>query len=287
VKYAFIQKHRKSHSITRLCSALDVSRCGFYAWRERPPSQRERDDAVLLDKIRTIHQRYRQTCGSDKTWHLLKAQGEHCGRHRVARLRRTHSIEAIRMKRFRGSYAARNSEPAANNVLNREFATDRPNATWVADTTFVPTRQGWLYLAIVLDLYSRQIVGWAMSASNNRELVCNALNMAIVRRRPKAGLLHHSDRGITYTSVQYRALLEENGMQISMSRVGNCHDNAVAESFFANLKNELTFYRDFRTRQEARSAIFDYIELFYNRKRPHQTLNYKSPVEYETMQAVA
>jgi transposase InsO family protein len=287
VKYAFIEKHRKSHSITRLCDALDVSRCGFYAWRDRPPSQRERDDAVLLDKIKTIHQAYRQACGSDKTWRLLKAQGDSCGRHRVARLRRAHDIEAIRMKRFRGSYAARNSEPAADNVLNREFATDRPDAAWVADTTFIPTRQGWLYLAIVLDLYSRQIIGWAMSASNNRQLVCDALNMAISHRQPKAGLLHHSDRGITYTSGQYRALLEAHGMNASMSRVGNCHDNAVAESFFANLKNELTFHRDFRTRQQARSAIFDYIELFYNRKRPHQTLNYLSPVEYETMRAVA
>jgi transposase InsO family protein len=287
VKYAFIQKHRKSHRISRLCSALDVSRCGFYAWCERLPSRRERDDAILLDKIRTIHQQYRQACGSDKTWRLLKAQGDNCGRHRVARLRRAHGIEAIRMKRFRGSYAARNSEPAADNVLNRAFATDRPNAAWVADTTFIPTRQGWLYLAIVLDLHSRQIVGWAMSASNNRQLVCDALNMAISHRQPKAGLLHHSDRGITYTSAQYRALLEAHGMTVSMSRVGNCHDNAVAESFFANLKNELTFHRDFRTRQEARSAIFDYIELFYNRKRPHQTLNYLSPVEYETVQAVA
>ena len=151
----------------------------------------------------------------------------------------------------------------------------------------MPTRQGALYLAIVLELYSRQIVGWAMSASNNRQLVCDALNMAIMHRQPKSGLLHHSDRGITYTSAQYQALLEDHGMQVSMSRVGNCHDNAVAESFFANLKNELTFHYDFRTRQAARTAIFDYIELFYNRKRPHQTLNYLSPVEYETMWAVA
>lgn len=287
MKYAFIQKHRKSHRITRLCSALGVSRCGFYAWCERPPSQRERDDAKLLDKIRTIHQQYRQACGSDKTWRLLKAQGDSCSRHRVARLRRDHGIEAIRMKRFRGSYAARNSQPAADNVLNRAFASDRPNAVWVADTTVVPTRQGGLYLATVMDLYSRQIVGWSMNTRNTRELVCDALNMAIMHRRPKAGLLHHSDRGITYTSVQYRALLQGHGMQVSMSRVGNCHDNAVAESFFANLKNELTFHRDFRTRQQARSAIFDYIELFYNRKRPHQTLNYLSPIEYETMRAVA
>jgi len=287
VKYAFIHEHRKDHRITRLCAALGVSRCGYYAWRDRAPSTRATEDARLLEKIRTVHAQYRQACGSDKTWRLLRSQGEGCGRHRVARLRREYGIEAIRMRRFRAGYAARNSEPAAENVLNRQFTADRPDAVWVADTTFVSTRQGWLYLAIVLDLYARQIVGWAMSTSNNRQLVCNALNMAIAHRQPEAGLLHHSDRGNTYTSTQYQALLETNGMRVSMSRTGNCHDNAVAESFFANLKNELTFHHDFNTRQEARSAIFEYIELFYNRKRPHQTLNYRSPVEYETMQAVA
>lgn len=264
-----------------------MSRCGYYAWRQRPPSQREQRNTELLTKIRQLHQQYRQACGSDKTWRLLRAQGESCGRHRVARLRQIHGIEAIRMKRFRGGNAARNSEPAADNLLNRRFKREVPDAAWVADTTFVPTRQGWLYLAVVLDLCSRRVVGWAMSASNNRQLVCDALNMATAHRKPVAGLLHHSDRGNTYTSVQYRELMQGHGMQISMSRTGNCHDNAVAESFFANLKNELTFHCDFKTRQEARSAIFDYIELFYNRKRPHQTLNYRSPVEYETMWAVA
>lgn len=287
MKYAFIHEHRHDYRVARLCSALGVSRCGYYAWRERVPGARILEDARLLERIQLIHAQYRQACGSDKTWHLLRTQGETCGRHRVARLRRMHGIEAIRMKRFRASYAARNSEPAAENVLDRQFSTQRPDAVWVADTTFVPTRQGWLYLAIMLDLYARQVVGWAMSARNDRQLVCNALNMAIAHRQPQAGLLHHSDRGNTYTSAQYRQLLQAHGINISMSRVGNCHDNAVAESFFANLKNELTFHHDFRTRQEARSAIFEYIELFYNRKRPHQTLNYRSPVEYETMQAVA
>jgi len=287
VKYAFIHENQDHYPVSRLCNTLDVSESGFYAWRTRPQSRREQEDAALLGKIRVIHRRYRQACGSDKTWHLLKGDGETCGRHRVARLRRVHGIEAIRMKRFRGGYAARNSEPAADNVLDRQFTADRPDTVWVADTTFIPTRQGWLYLAVVLDLYARQVVGWAMSASNNGQLVCDALTMAITHRQPKPGLLHHSDRGNTYTSVQYRGLMEEHGMTISMSRTGNCHDNAVAESFFANLKNELTFHRDFMTRQEARSAIFDYIELFYNRKRPHQTLNYQSPVEFETMRAVA
>lgn len=287
MKYAFIDEQRQHYRITNLCNALGVSRCGYYAWRKRPPSRREQADVALLNMIERIHEQNRQTCGSDKTWHLLKAQGVPCGRHRVARLRRAHGIEAIRMKRFRGSNSARNSEPAAENILNRQFTAAQPDQAWVTDTTFIPTRQGMLFLAIVIDLYARQVVGWAMSASNNTKLVCDALNMAIAHREPRVGLIHHSDRGSTYTSSQYKALLAEHNMVMSMSRVGNCHDNAVAESFFANLKNELTFHRDFRCRQEARSAIFDYIELFYNRKRPHQTLNYQSPVEYETMQAVA
>jgi transposase InsO family protein len=250
-------------------------------------SKRELANARLLDKIKAIHHQYRQTCGSDKTWYLLAQQGEDCGRHRVARIRRLNGIEAIRMKRFRASRGARNSEPAACNVLNRQFTAAQPDRAWVTDTTFVPTRQGWLYLATVVDLYSRMVVGWAMSANNNSQLVCDALSMAVRHRAPKAGLLHHSDQGITYTSVRYRDLLKQHKITASMSRVGNCHDNAVAESFFANLKNELTYHRDFATRQEARTAIFDYIELFYNRKRPHQALNYQTPVEHETMRTVA
>lgn len=287
MKYAFIHRQRGNYRIKRMCRVLGVSRCGYYAWRNRPPSQREQENVVLLNEIKTVHAKYRGVCGSDKTWRLLNEQGKRCGRHRVARLRRENGIEAVRMRRFRSGYAARNSEPAADNILNRKFSADKPNAVWVADTTFIPTRQGAVHLAIVLDLYARQVVGWGMSASNNQALVCRALKMAIAHREPTPGLLHHSDRGNTYTSTQYRKLLESNGMNVSMSRVGNCHDNAVAESFFANLKNELTFHHDFKSRQEARSAIFDYIELFYNRIRPHQTLNYLSPREYEKMGAVA
>ena len=191
------------------------------------------------------------------------------------------------MKRFKASRGARNNEPASDNILNRRFNTDQPDQAWVTDTTFIPTRQGWLYLATVIDLYARKIVGWAMSHSNNKQLVCDALNMAIAHRQPQPGLLHHSDQGITYTSSQYRELLNQHKMIASMSRKGNCHDNAVAESFFGNLKNELIYHRDFKTRSEARSAIFDYIELFYNRKRLHQTLNYQTPDEYERMQVSA
>lgn len=246
MKYAFIHDNRHHYRITTLSSALNVSRCGYYAWRTRAPSQRAQDDAHLLERIKHIHHRHRQACGSDKTWHLLMSEGVDCGRHRVARLRREAGIEAIRMKRFRGGYAARNSEPAADNILNRQFSAVRPDQVWVTDMTFIATRQGMLFLAVVIDLCARQVVGWAMSASNNTKLVCDALNMAISHREPKAGLIHHSDRGSTYTSAQYKALLSEHDMVMSMSRVGNCHDNAVAESFFANLKNELTFHCDWQ-----------------------------------------
>ena len=287
MKYQFIKDHQHDHPVTRLCRALRVSRCGYYAWLTRPLSTREKVNNHLLEKIKSIHQSSRQTSGSDKTWRQLTQQGEDCGRHRVARLRRINGIEAIRMKRFRANYGARNSEPMSSNLLDRQFTAAQADRVWVTDTTFIATRQGWLYFAIVLDLYSRKVVGWAMGASNNSQLVCDALSMAIEHRQPQRGLLHHSDQGITYTSNQYRNLLEQHGMISSMSRKGNCHDNAVAESFFGNLKNELTYHCDFRTRQEAKSAIFDYVECFYNRKRLHQTLNYKTPAEYETMQAVA
>jgi transposase InsO family protein len=287
VKYQFIQDHQHEHTITRLCGALCVSRGGYYAWNHRAPGAREQANARLLEKIKAIHQQSRQTSGSDKTWHQLTRQGETCGRHRVARLRSTNGIEAIRMKRFRASYGARNNAPMSCNLLDRQFSVDRPDRAWVTDTTFISTRQGWVYLAVVVDLYSRKVVGWAMGASNNSQLVCDALNMAVEHRQPEEGLLHHSDQGITYTCNQYRQLMAQHNMISSMSRKGNCHDNAVAESFFANLKNELTYHHDFNTRQDARSAIFDYIELFYNRNRLHQTLNYQTPVEYETMHAVA
>lgn len=287
MRYQFIQQQQHQHSTTHLCSAMNVSRCGYYAWISRAPSAREIANKRLLYKINVIHQQHRQTCGSDKTWRLLRQQGERCGRHRVARLRSINNIEAIRMKRFRASYAARNNAPMAGNILDRQFNTNQADRVWVTDTTFIPTRQGWLYLATVIDLYSRKVVGWSMSNSNNSKLVCDALNMAISHRQPRSGLLHHSDQGITYTSNVYRELLNRHNMITSMSRKGNCHDNAVAESFFGNLKNELIYHRDFITRSEARSAIFDYIELFYNRKRLHQTLNYQTPDEYERMQAVA
>lgn len=283
MKYRFIRRHEDDHCVVHMCEALEVSPSGYYDWLKRPPSKRALEDKRLLGRIREIHVGSRRAYGADKTWHELRAQGEHCGRHRVARLRREHGIEAERKRRFRRSYAARNNEAAAPNMLQRDFRVSEPNTAWVSDTTFVPTRRGWLYLAIVLDLYSRRIVGWSMSERNDRRLVIDALTMAIDWRRPGTGLIHHSDQGIQYGCSMYRELLNAHAMIQSMSRKGNCLDNAVAESFFSNLKNELVHHCTFNNREEARTAIFDYIELFYNRQRRHQYLGYRSPEEFEMM----
>lgn len=227
--------------------------------------------------------------GAVKTWEALRLAGECCGHNRVARLRRAHGIEAKRMRRFRAIYAGRghNGSLIAPNLLERDFKAPAPDRVWVGDVSFIPTREGWLYLAVLLDLYSRRVVGWSMSSRINQPLVTRALSMAIDQRQPQPGLIHHTDQGMIYASSAYRAMLDEQGMIASMSRKGDCWDNAVAESFFSNLKNELTWHRTFRTREEARVAIFDYIELFYNRCRLHQTLGYRTPVQHEEQAGVS
>lgn len=275
------------HRVSVLCQAMDVSRSGFYDWNSRPESARCQQNQQLLQHIRKIHSDSREHYGAVKVWQALRDKGEQCGLHRVERLRSAHGIEAKRVQRSRAAYAARNNAPAAPNILNRAFDVRQPNRVWVGDITFIATRKGWLYLAIILDLYSRQIVGWAMSQKPDRYLVKDALLMAIRHRKPKPGLIHHTDQGIQYASSDYQALLKANNMIVSMSRKGNCHDNAVAESFFSNLKNELICHRNFANHDEARSAIFDYIEVFYNRQRIHQTLGYKTPIAYEMMRRVA
>jgi putative transposase len=284
VKYQFIHDHRDEHRTTVLCDALSIKRSSYYDWLTRSESRREKQNRYLLDRIQTIHKASRENYGAVKTWQALRTSGDRCGLHRVERLRRKHGIEARRMKLFRASNSGRNSEPAADNILNREFIVRQADRAWVGDITFITTRKGVLFLATVIDLYSRQIVGWSMSDKQNRYLVKDALLMAIETRNPQPGLIHHTDQGIQYTSRDYQAILSAYDMIPSMSRRGNCHDNAVAESFFSHLKNELIYHRDFADRDEARSAIFDYIEVFYNRQRLHQTLGYKTPIEYEMME---
>lgn len=282
MKYAFMRDHAKQFRIARLCRVLGVSRSGYYEWLNRPESARSAEDRQLLDIIRAVHKRSREAYGAYKTWQVLRRQGIACGRHRVARLRRQNGIEALRKRRFRVMVEHHKLPPPAPNLLEQHFDVDQANAAWVTDMTVVPTGAGWLHLAVVVDLYSRRVVGWAMGNERNQALSLKALRMAMAQRKPHAGLLHHSDQGSAYVGALYRAELQRNGAVASMSRRGNAYDNAVVESFFSNLKNELTHHRQFKSRDEARAEIFDYIELFYNRHRAHATLRYVSPDEYET-----
>ena len=270
-----------------MCSVLGVSSSGFYGWANRPVSLREQENLRLLNRIKLIHTDTEENYGAIKTWKALRNEGESCGRHRVARLRRINGIIAKRMRRFRAAYAARNSSPAAPNLLAQNFTADVPNRIWVGDITFIPTRKGWLYLAVQVDLFSRRIIGWSMSNRINQQLVIDALTMAIQQRNPEPGLIHHSDQGIQYNGTNYKTILKTHDIIASMSRKGNCYDNAVAESFFSNLKNELVFHCDYHDRDEARAAIFKYIEVFYNRKRLHETLDYVSPAQYEILSNAA
>lgn len=286
MRYQFIHDHEREHRITAMCRVLQVSRSGYYGWRTRPESPRARENSQLLAHIQAIHVRSREAYGVIKTGRALREAGQICGRNRIARLRQVHGIVAKRVRRFRLARAARNNVPPAPNLLDRHFTADQPNRVWVGDVTFIPTREGWLHLAVLLDLYSRKVVGWAMSERQNRQLVSDALVMAIERRRPEPGLIHHTDQGNVYATPAYRAIQKAHHMIPSMSKKGDCYDNACAESFFSGLKNELIWDRDFRTRSEARSAIFEWIEVFYNRERLHETLDYVSPVRYEEQRAV-
>ena len=281
MKYAFIESHRVCHAVTRMCRVLGVSASGYYDWMRRPASRRQQFDRYLLGHIRRVHAKSRQHYGIVKCWRQLKRDGIECGRDQVARLRRAHGIFSKRRRRYVVTTRSKNRRWIAPNRLQRDFTTQRPNAVWVGDVTFIPTRRGWLYLAVLLDLYSRKVVGWSMRHRNDGQLVKDCLEMAIQQRRPPPGLIHHSDQGSSYAMQAYRERLAERAMLSSMSRKRDCWDNAVAESFFSNIKNELTYWSIFTDPDEARSAIFDYIEVFYNRQRLHQTLNYVTPEEYE------
>jgi len=278
VKYEFIRTHVDQFSLAGLCRVLSASRSGYYAWCRRQPAKRQREDRILAAHVLRIHEASREAYGARKVWKALLAEGIPCSRHRVARVRRENGIEARRRRRFKVTHYARRHKSTAPDLLRRQFHADRPNSCWVGDVTFISTRQGWLYLAVLIDLHSRKVVGWAMSDRNDMPLVCAALHMAITHRQPAAGLIHHTDRGALYSSGDYRRLMAAHGMLPSMSRHGDCYDNACAESFFSTLKNELVHGSAFVTRDAARMAIVSYIEGFYNRKRLHQTLNYRTPV---------
>lgn len=268
-----------------MCRALKVSTSGYYAWRSRPESKSSRSNRVLLVEIKATYKQRKKRYGSPRIYRDLKAQGIKCGENRVARLMRKHGIRAKQARKFKATTDAKHEMPVAENHLDRQFDVDRPNAVWVSDITYVWTREGWLYLAVVIDLFSRQVVGWCVRSDLDRALVLEALSGALRQRKPSAALIHHSDRGSQYASSDYQRMLAQAGILCSMSRKGNCWDNAPAESFFASLKAELVHGRQFHTRAEARSELFEYIEVWYNRQRLHSSLGYLSPVQYETMMA--
>lgn len=268
-----------------MCRVLKVCPSGYYAWRGRQQSQRDRQNRKLLVAIKALHKQSKQTYGSPRICRALSKQGTRCSENRVARLMREHGIRAKQTKRFKATTDSRHDLPVAENMLDRQFEPEAPNQAWAADITYVWTGQGWLYLAVVMDLFSRRIVGFSMRRSLSRALVIEALRMALGRRRVGQGLLHHSDQGSQYASGEFQRALVGSGIICSMSRRGNCWDNAPVESFFSTLKCELVHHRRYRTRAEARSDIFEYIEVWYNRKRLHSSLGYLSPAEYEAQRA--
>jgi putative transposase len=272
--------------VSQLCLTLGVSASGYYDWLDRPQSQRSRDNQRLLTKIRCYHKASRSTYGSPRIQQDLLHDGEIVSRQRVARLMRANNIESKMAKRFVITTNSKKTTSPAPNRLQRRFRTTSKNKAWVSDTTFIRTRQGWLYLATMIDLFSRQVIGWAMSDRNDTKLVSDALIMAKSNRSNLSDVIVHSDQGSTYASGDYRQLLKENNMLCTMSRKGECHDNAVAESFFSTLKTELVDNEDYRKRVEARQSIFEYIEVFYNRQRRHSFLGYVSPAEYERANAL-
>src|SRR5262249_45445573 len=283
MRFAFIQAHARVWHVRTMCRVLEVSRAGYYAWRARPLCDRVSTDRVLTEKIRDIQRRVRQRYGSPRVRMELRALGFACGKHRVARLMREAGVLAKPRPRFRTTTQSAHAEPIAANVLARRFAVAQHaqvNQTWAADLTYVPTREGWLYLAVVLDLASRRVVGRGLRTRPHQELALAALRMAVTQRHAHGGL-HHSDRGVQYASVAYQRLLQEAGFTASMSRVGDCWDNAVVESFFATLTKELLGDGRFESRTQASRAIVEFIEIWYNRRRRHSTLGYRTPVEFE------
>jgi transposase InsO family protein len=272
------------YGVRRLCRLLNISPSGYYAWRDRPASRRARQDAVLSAQIRAVFAASRQTYGYRRV-HAQLVTTQPCGRDRVARLMRASGLQPQHKRRFKGTTQPQPQRPIAPNRLAQDFIATEVNQKWLADITFIPTDEGWLYLAAIEDLFSRFIAGWAMEDTLTDQLTRYSLQMALGRRRPSEGLIHHSDQGGQYASDAYLALLAEARIVQSMSDVGNAYDNAPMESFFSRLKNELTHHRHYHTRQEARLDIFEYIEVFYNRQRLHSALGYRSPLEFETLHA--
>jgi putative transposase len=283
VKFAFIKDRLLAEfPVEVCCEVLEVSRSGYYAWLDRPASARDQRREELTEKVKQAHRENRGVYGSPRIFRVLKAEGEAACENTVAKVMREAGVRAKTKRKFvPRTTDSSHGRPVAENLLSRDFAADLPDRKWAADITYVPTGEGWLYLAAVVDLCSRKVVGWSMGDHMRTDLVSNALKMALARRRPGEGLLHHSDRGSQYASDGYRHLLQSHGIDCSMSGKGDCWDNAAMESFFATLKTELVNHEHYETREQARASIFEYIEVFYNRKRLHSSLGYLSPEQFE------
>ena len=282
MKFQFIEEHLQQFALETACGVLEVSRSGYYAWRDRPRSQQANRREELAAKIQAVHQENRGVYGSPRVFRVLHAQGESVCQNTVAKVMQERGIRAKTKRKFiPRTTDSVHDQPVADNLLDREFAAIAPNRKWTVDITYIPTDEGWLYLAGVLDLYSRKIVGWSMAEHMRTDLVSDALQMAIIHRCPDKGLLHHSDRGVQYASDNYQQLLREHGMEVSMSGRGECWDNACVESFWGTLKTELVNHEQYVTREAARQAIFEWIEVFYNRRRLHSSLGYKSPETFK------
>ena len=287
MKYRFISDHQETFKVGRMCKTLNVSRSGYYAWRRRPDSSRTIENRALLDKIHIYHAASHGIYGAVKIHQDLVDEGISCGKNRVARLMRKAGIRSRTKKKFKATTNSRHNFPVAPNLLNQKFFVDAPDLAWVGDITYIRTEEGWLYLAVILDLFNRKVVGWSASSRMTRQLTIDALQMALGRRNPGENLLHHTDQGSQYASADYQKILKEHGMICSMSRKGNCYDNAVAESFFGLLKTEWVNHYRYRNRSQAIQSLFYYIEIFYNRKRRHSSISYSTPQDYMNLPLAA
>jgi len=281
MKYRFIDRYHGLYRVEKMCRALQVGRSGYYRWKQHEKGRRTKENEALAMEIREIHETNRQVYGSPRITAELRARGVRCGKNRVARLMRENGIHAKTKRRFKATTDSRHAHPIAANILDQDFSADRPNQVWTSDISYVWTKEGWLYLAVILDIFNRKIVGWSMKSRLTRDLVVDAFTMAVRTQKPGHGVIFHSDRGSQYASHDFRKQLEIFKFIQSMSGAGNCYDNSITETFFHTLKTELVYFERYRTRAEARQSIFEYIEIFYNRRRRHSSLGYLSPVDFE------
>ena len=287
MKYRFISGHRGTFKVGRMCQILNVSPSGYHAWKKRPESRLSLENRGLEDKIRVLHKASHGIYGSPRVYRDLVEAGVRCGKNRVARIMRQAGIRSRSKRKFKATTNSKHSFSVAPNLLDRNFTVESPDSVWVGDITYIHTDEGWIYLAVLLDLYNREVIGWSASARMTRQLAIDALEMALGKRDPGQGLLHHTDRGSQYASNEYQNILKDHHVVCSMSRKGNCWDNAVAESFFGRLKSEWVNHQRYHSRSEAIQSLFYYIEIFYNRKRRHSSINYLTPQGYDAFPLAA